>query len=325
MLVYSVMSRNPSPRTTTSTTGLRSPRPPRSRRSAIPSVLPILSLLHERAATVSELAVALERPKSTVAHHVRTLTEAGLLQVVRTRRVRAIEERFYGRTARLFYVAVERSPDGDELPRDFNDFEVAARESAAAYGKGKLWGFIRHARISEAQASRLGAVASWWRSSTASELGRDRVRIRGRRLSHRPADASEQRQLSTALRFPTSEEDVRVLSRAQAPRRALPVATAAALGETSTRVVMALAERGPDSRRSGGGGNRTRARFQSTCGSSPSVCTGTRRGASVRYGPRLRRPAVERAAGEARTRVLGRTRVGLDRDVDCDVVCLRSS
>jgi DNA-binding transcriptional ArsR family regulator len=112
----------------------------------------ILSLLHERAATVNELAVALERPKSTVAHHVKVLREAGLVQVVRTRRVRAIEERFYGRTARMFYVA-DRRPDGAQLPRDFNDFEVAARESAAAYLDGKLWGFIRHARISEAQAS----------------------------------------------------------------------------------------------------------------------------------------------------------------------------
>jgi hypothetical protein len=67
--------------------------------------------------------------------------------------VRAIEERFYGRTARMFYVAVERSADGDRMPRDFNDFEVAARESVGAYHDGKLWGFIRHARISEQQAS----------------------------------------------------------------------------------------------------------------------------------------------------------------------------
>jgi DNA-binding transcriptional ArsR family regulator len=113
----------------------------------------ILGLLHERAATVSELAVALARPKSTVAHHVKVLVEAGLVQVVRTRQVRAIEERFYGRTARMFYVGVERSADGAEMPRDFNDFEVAARESAAAFRDGKLWGFIRHARISEAEAS----------------------------------------------------------------------------------------------------------------------------------------------------------------------------
>src|SRR6476660_10408813 len=92
----------------------------------------ILGLLHERAATVSELSVALERPKSTVAYHVNVLAEAGLVQVVRTRRVRAIDERFYGRTARMFYVGVERGADADEMPRDFNDFEVAARESSGA-------------------------------------------------------------------------------------------------------------------------------------------------------------------------------------------------
>ena len=67
--------------------------------------------------------------------------------------MRAIEERFYGRAARMFYVGVERSPEGEEMPRDFNDFEVAARESVAAFVDGKLWGFIRHARISEEQAS----------------------------------------------------------------------------------------------------------------------------------------------------------------------------
>lgn len=113
----------------------------------------ILQLLHERAATVTELAAAVERPKSTVAHHVDVLTRNGLLQVVRTRKVRAIEERFYGRTARMFFVAAEPSSAAGEMPRDFNDFEVAARESATAFEQGKLWGFIRHARISEDQAA----------------------------------------------------------------------------------------------------------------------------------------------------------------------------
>ena len=68
----------------------------------------ILGLLHERAATVTELASAVKRPKSTVAHHVRVLAGAGLLRVVRTRRVRAIDERYYGRTARMFYVSLGR-------------------------------------------------------------------------------------------------------------------------------------------------------------------------------------------------------------------------
>jgi DNA-binding transcriptional ArsR family regulator len=113
----------------------------------------LLGLLHERAATVAELAAAVARPKSTVAHHVKVLTEAGLVRVVRTRRVRAVEERFYGRTARMFYVAVEGGADGEELPADFNDFEVAARESAVAFGNRQLWGFIRHARLPEERAA----------------------------------------------------------------------------------------------------------------------------------------------------------------------------
>ncbi len=112
----------------------------------------ILGLLHERAATVTQLAEATDRPKSTVAHHVKVLAEAGLLRVVRTRKVRAIDERFYGRTARMFYVPVERATAAD-LPLDFNDFEVAAQESAAAYRDRKLWGFIRHARIPEERAA----------------------------------------------------------------------------------------------------------------------------------------------------------------------------
>jgi DNA-binding transcriptional ArsR family regulator len=108
----------------------------------------ILGLLHERAATVTEVASAVKRPKSTVAHHVNVLVEAGLLRVVRTRRVRAIDERYYGRTARMFYVGVGQRPGSDPLPLDFNDFEVAAKESAAAYEAHELWAFTRHARIS---------------------------------------------------------------------------------------------------------------------------------------------------------------------------------
>lgn len=117
----------------------------------------ILGLLHERAATVTELATAVKRPKSTVAHHVKVLADAGILKVVRTRRVRAIEERFYGRAARMFYVGLGRRVDGVELPPDFNDFEVAAEESRTAYDAGQMRSFIRHARIPEERA------AEFWR------------------------------------------------------------------------------------------------------------------------------------------------------------------
>src|SRR3546814_12706295 len=113
----------------------------------------ILGLLHERAATVTQLAEATERPKSTVAHHVKVLAEADLVRVVRTRRVRALDERFYGRKARMFYVPVERPADGEEMTMDFHDIEVAARASAAASRAHKLWGSIRHARLPEERAT----------------------------------------------------------------------------------------------------------------------------------------------------------------------------
>ena len=119
----------------------------------------ILGLLHERAASVTEMATAVDRPKSTVAYHVAVLHAAGLVRVVRTRRVRAIEERYFGRTARMFHVGVGRSAGGEALPLDFNDFEVAARESQAAYQAHRLWSFIRHARIPPERAAEFWAAA----------------------------------------------------------------------------------------------------------------------------------------------------------------------
>jgi DNA-binding transcriptional ArsR family regulator len=113
----------------------------------------ILGLLHERAATITELATAVKRPKGTVAHHVRVLTDAGILRVVRTRRVRAIEERYYGRAARMFYYGLGRRSGETELPPDFNDLEIAAKESEGAYDVGQLRAFIRHARIPEERAA----------------------------------------------------------------------------------------------------------------------------------------------------------------------------
>ena len=111
----------------------------------------ILGLLTERAASVAELAAATGRPKGTVAHHVGVLHRAGLLQVVRTRRVRAVEERFYGRAARTVTIAVEGH---EQLPIDQNDFAVAAAESVGAEEQRMLWSFIRHARIDSSQAQR---------------------------------------------------------------------------------------------------------------------------------------------------------------------------
>lgn len=110
----------------------------------------ILDLVLERAATVSELAAAVSRPKSTVAHHVGVLLDAKMLKVVRTRRVRAIDERFYGRTARIFYVGAIRREQARALT---NYLSVAAAESAAAHEADDLRAIIRHARIPRERAA----------------------------------------------------------------------------------------------------------------------------------------------------------------------------
>jgi DNA-binding transcriptional ArsR family regulator len=107
----------------------------------------ILDLLLERAATVTELAGALERPRSTIAHHVNVLVAAGMLRVVRTRRVRAIDERYYGRTARLFYVGVVNRPGEDPTTIHANALSVAAAESLPAHEADRLRSILRHARI----------------------------------------------------------------------------------------------------------------------------------------------------------------------------------
>src|SRR6266851_4067632 len=70
----------------------------------------LLDLLLERAATVTEMAHAVGRPKSTIAYHVNLLVATGLIRVVRTRRVRAIEERYYGRIATRCTSACSAAP-----------------------------------------------------------------------------------------------------------------------------------------------------------------------------------------------------------------------
>jgi DNA-binding transcriptional ArsR family regulator len=113
----------------------------------------ILDLLLERAATVAELAAAVARPKSTVAHHVSVLVDAGLLRVVRTRRVRAIDERYYGRTARTFYVGVVNRPGEDPTTVHANALSVGAAESVPSHEADDLRSLLRHARIPGASAA----------------------------------------------------------------------------------------------------------------------------------------------------------------------------
>jgi DNA-binding transcriptional ArsR family regulator len=113
----------------------------------------LLDLVLERAATVGEFAAAVGRPKSSVAHHVKVLVDAGLLRVVRTRRVRAIDERYYGRVARTIYIGVVDQPGDAQTPVCINGLSVAAAESVPAHEADDLRSALAHARIPRERAA----------------------------------------------------------------------------------------------------------------------------------------------------------------------------
>jgi DNA-binding transcriptional ArsR family regulator len=103
----------------------------------------IVDLVLERAMSVTELADRVRRPRGSVAHHVSVLVDAGLLQVVSTRRVRAVDERFYGRTGYTFTFP-DHTQEGD-LPfigdaRAIADFDVPEEEDVGGFT-------LRRARI----------------------------------------------------------------------------------------------------------------------------------------------------------------------------------
>src|ERR687895_468506 len=70
-----------------------------------------------------------------------------LLLVVRTRRVRAVDERYYGRTARTFMVGVVNRAGEDPTTVHANALSVAAAESLPAHEEDDLRSILRHARI----------------------------------------------------------------------------------------------------------------------------------------------------------------------------------
>ena len=112
----------------------------------------ILDLVLERAATISELAAAVGRPHGTVSYHVNVLLDAGMLRIVRTRRVCAVEERYYGRTGRTLHIGVVRGPGAPATPVCINSISVAAVESVTAHEADTLYSTVRHAQIPQESA-----------------------------------------------------------------------------------------------------------------------------------------------------------------------------
>ncbi len=110
----------------------------------------IVAMLRERSRSTQELAQELRLPKGTVGHHLKVLERAGLIHVVRTRKVRALTEKYYGRVAWLFLMQVEDNADARSLG------SMMLRQAADELERGPEgvnFGFIR-SRLSPADAKR---------------------------------------------------------------------------------------------------------------------------------------------------------------------------
>ncbi|NJE26354.1 transcriptional regulator [Thermococcus sp. MV5] len=64
----------------------------------------ILRLLRSREMTISQLSEILGKTPQTVYHHIEKLKEAGLVEVKRTEMKGNLVEKYYGRTADVFYI-----------------------------------------------------------------------------------------------------------------------------------------------------------------------------------------------------------------------------
>lgn len=134
----------------------------------------IVTLLLDRAATTTELAEVLDKPKGTVGHHLKVLERAGLVRVVRTERVRALEARYYGRTARVFYYGWVGEAVGEPrraLARAASELEAASADPDVV-PTGPTTVYLRHARIpaerAEEWAHRLGDLVTEFAEQPAS-------------------------------------------------------------------------------------------------------------------------------------------------------------
>lgn len=105
----------------------------------------VIALLRERAFSTQQLSEKLGIPKGTVGHHLKVLEQAGLIRVVRTRKVRAVTEKFYGRTAHLFLFHAEDPADARALG------STVLRQAASELDRARAGGCFGHpkARLSE--------------------------------------------------------------------------------------------------------------------------------------------------------------------------------
>ena len=125
----------------------------------------IVSLLYERAATGKQLAGALGVSPGTVGHHLRVLAEVGLVRVVRTRRVRAMTEKYYGNTYRRVTFTGRKFAWSEELPevepmfmlrQALDEYDASAPHGPKDVGEILPMSSLAHARVPASQAEAFG-------------------------------------------------------------------------------------------------------------------------------------------------------------------------
>ncbi|WP_425555936.1 ArsR/SmtB family transcription factor [Kitasatospora nipponensis] len=101
----------------------------------------ILGILRDGPATITQLAQRLDLAKGSSSYHVRLLERAGLVEVVSTRKVRGVTERYYARTSRGISLPDPAPGEPDILMRH----AIADLEAAPA---GPRTVRLAHTRIS---------------------------------------------------------------------------------------------------------------------------------------------------------------------------------
>ena len=111
----------------------------------------IMAVLRFEPATITQIAERVGLAKGSSSYHVRLLERAGLVKVVRTRKVRGVTERYYAMAARTIAL-----PDpGEGAPDVLMRHAVADLEASSAQSERHVG--MAHLRLTDEQFAELGA------------------------------------------------------------------------------------------------------------------------------------------------------------------------
>ncbi|MFE2296880.1 ArsR/SmtB family transcription factor [Streptomyces sp. NPDC059445] len=111
----------------------------------------IMAMLRFEPATITQIAERVGLAKGSSSYHVRLLERAGLVKVVRTRKVRGVTERYYAMAAR----SIELPDPGEGGPDVLMRHAVADLEESPADSERHVG--MMHLRLTDEQFTELGA------------------------------------------------------------------------------------------------------------------------------------------------------------------------